>query len=115
MLDFWATWCGPCVAEVPNLLAIHEAYGSREDFVMISVSLDANESDLRRFIEKRRMGWHHVFGDKGGANAAADVYGVAGIPSMFLIDPDGKIVETELRGAAGKARVGKVLEEHQSS
>jgi len=115
LLDFWATWCGPCVVDLPNLLAIHEAYGGRDDFVMIGVSLDRNESDLRRFIDKHRMNWHQVFGDKGGANAAADAFGVVGIPAVFLIAPDGKIVATDLHGPGGKDRVADVLERNEAS
>ncbi len=115
LLDFWATWCGPCLAEVPNLLAIYQAYGTRDDFVMISVSLDRNKTELLRFIEKHRMGWRHVFGDDAGVNKAADQYGVVGIPAVFLIGPDGKIIATDLRGPAGQKRVGKVLSENDSS
>ncbi len=109
LLDFWATWCGPCVGEVPNLVKVYEKYGSRDDFVMISVSLDQDERALRDFIKARKMHWHHAFGDDGGANAAADKYGVVGIPALFLIDKQGKIAASELRGGAVGEQVDALL------
>lgn len=90
LLDFWATWCGPCIVEIPNLQAVHKKHGKRSDFVMISVSLDYVEKDLQNFVSSKNMPWHHVFGDQ--AVKAADLYGVEGIPAMFLIDKEGKIV-----------------------
>ncbi len=98
LVDFWATWCGPCVAEIPIFADVFEQGKPRRDFVMISVSLDGDEAMLRRFLKKRKMEWHQVYGEKGGAQAAADRFGVMGLPAVFLIGADGKILASYLRG-----------------
>ena len=98
LLDFWATWCGPCVVDVPHFLKVHERFGGRGDFVMISVSLDWDEKLLRKFVEEHKMTWHQVFGETSGAQAAADRYGVGAIPAVFLTGPDGKLIASDLLG-----------------
>jgi thiol-disulfide isomerase/thioredoxin len=110
LLDFWATWCGPCVQEIPNMLSVHKEFGMREDFVMISISLDQDERAVRGFIEARKMTWHQVFGESGGAEKAADTYGVNAIPALFLIDRQGKVAAAGPRGGEVKVEVQKALE-----
>ncbi len=112
LLDFWATWCGPCVAEIPHLLKVHEKFGARKDFVMISVSLDGDEKALKTFIKKQKMTWKHVFGEVGGAPQAATQFGVVGIPAIFVLDGQGKIVATDLSGGELETRIEKILGEN---
>ena len=109
LLDFWATWCVPCMMEMPNVQAVHEAFGKREDFVMIGISSDDNEQTLRRFIKEHKIGWSQVFGPTSGGRQAAEDFGVYGIPAAFLIGPDGKIRGVDLRGADLKTEVQKLL------
>ncbi len=109
LLDFWATWCAPCVAELPQFVAIYEKYGVRKDFVMISVSLDGDEKALREVVKEGKMRWHQVFGDAGGAQKAADRYGVSALPSIFLIDPQGKLVGMDMHGAKLVERIEQTL------
>lgn len=113
LLDFWATWCGPCVEEVPHLVELHKELAGNDNLVMLSVSLDHNKQALTRFIEARKMNWLHVFGDENGAQKSADAYGVVGIPALFLIGPDGRIAAANLRGASVMAAVKKILDDKE--
>jgi peroxiredoxin len=98
LLDFWATWCGPCVAETPNLKATHDAFGKNARFAMISLSLDKDASAPERFTRRHDIAWTQGFLGDWSADRVTSTYGVHGIPAIFLIGPDGKILATQLRG-----------------
>jgi peroxiredoxin len=98
LLDFWATWCGPCVAETPNLKATHDAFGNDARFAMISLSLDEDTSAPKRFARRHDITWTQGFLGDWLADPVTSTYGVHGIPAIFLIGPDGKILATQLRG-----------------
>jgi peroxiredoxin len=100
LLDFWATWCGPCTAETPNLKQAWEQFGERDDFAMIGLSLDEKQAAPRQYAKKNDLGWIQGFlGDWSNAKLP-DRYGVEGIPEIMLIGPDGKVVAKGLRGDA---------------
>lgn len=109
LLDFWATWCGPCVAELPELKNVHRDFGQRRDFAMIGVSLDDDERALAKFVETQKITWPQAVGRPGGAQQAVDAYGVFAIPATFLIGPDGKVIAKDLRGPGIKAELAKNL------
>jgi thiol-disulfide isomerase/thioredoxin len=111
LVEFWATWCGPCLAEVPALKALHAEYGSREDFAMIGISIDsdADEKKLKRTIRDKEIGWTQVFGSKGGATKAAEACGVEFIPQVFLIDREGNLAAKDLSGEALRKRIAALL------
>jgi thiol-disulfide isomerase/thioredoxin len=92
LLDFWASWCGPCVASLPSVKRIRAAYG-RDQLEIISISLDRRRNDFEAALKKHGMTWTQVFGDREVVKA----YNVSGIPAMFLIDPQGKIVYDYLK------------------
>jgi peroxiredoxin len=98
LLVFWATWCAPCVAEVPTLIEVHERFRGRNDFVLLGFSRDFEDGALRDFLKANpKMTWPQAFGDAGGANQAAEAFGVAGIPAIFLLDSQGTIAAADLR------------------
>lgn len=99
LLDFWATWCGPCRGETPHMKAVWEAYGKNPKFAMIGLSLDEETKPAEKYVKDESMGWTQGFlGPWGEPEKLTDAYGVDGIPSIWLIGPDGKVIAKELRG-----------------
>lgn len=111
VLDFWATWCAPCVDELPTLASMNERYGSREDFVIVSVSRDFAVSDLRGFLRRHKefATWRHVVGPENGVEETRHAYGVSSIPRVFIIGPGGKILDHDLRGERFLRRVDEIM------
>jgi peroxiredoxin len=97
LVDFWATWCGPCLAELPNVLAAYEKHHAR-GFDILGLSLDQDEQKLRAFITDRKMTWQQYFDGKVWENKLAQKYGVVGIPATYLLDGNGVIIGKDLRG-----------------
>lgn len=97
LLDFWASWCGPCLREVPNVKAIYEKYHDK-GFEIFGVSLDETAGPWKAAIKKNEMNWHHVSSLKGWDCPTAKRYNVTGIPRMYIINPEGKIIAMDLRG-----------------
>lgn len=112
LVDFWATWCGPCVGELPNVLKTYEKYHGK-GFEIVGISLDKDEEALTGFIKRRNVTWQQFFDGKGWENKLAEKYGVLSIPATFLLNAEGKIVARDLRGEALEAEVGKLLEKPQ--
>ena len=96
---------------MPHLKEIHKKFGSDEHFVMISLSLDNSPDDLKSFVEKNELKWLQGYLGKWADTKVPANYGVNSIPSIFLIDPDGKIIEKQLRGQAIETAVEKVLQQ----
>ncbi len=109
LLDFWATWCGPCVAETPNLKATWDEFKADPRFAMVALSLDANVAAPRKYAQKNELGWVQGFLGEWSETDLPAQFGVQGIPSIFLIGPDGKIVATGLRGDNIKQAVARAL------
>ncbi|PQV63987.1 Thiol-disulfide isomerase or thioredoxin [Abditibacterium utsteinense] len=97
LLDFWATWCGPCVGELPNVLSNYAKYHSK-GFEIVAISLDESKKDLTDFVAARKMPWPQLFDGKGWKAENAARYGVKAIPFTLLIGKDGKIAAVNPRG-----------------
>ena len=102
LVDFWATWCGPCSAELPNVKKNYEQYHDR-GFEVVGISLDRDRDALEKFLEKEQTPWSTIHDGAWEDNAVATYYGVVGIPTVILVDKEGKVVSTNARGPTSSA------------
>jgi len=107
LVDFWATWCGPCVAEIPHLKKIYEAYHDR-GFDILGISLDDNRTTLEGFVKQSKIPWPIVYG-KNGPSPTVEHYGVMSIPTMILVDKQGKVVSLRARGENLREELTKLI------
>ncbi len=107
LIDFWATWCPPCIEEIPTIKRIADTYRD-QGLEVVGVSLDRDEKALRDFVKREKLSYVQVF-DKEKARAITKSYGVWGIPSVFLIDKNGVINAMKLRGTRTEVTVRALL------
>lgn len=108
LLDFWATWCPPCVAEMPNIIANYKKYHA-QGFEVVGVSLDQSKGALTSYIAKNKMPWRQIFDGKRFGSTVPRQYGVEAIPFGLLIGRDGKIAGVSVRGPALGPAIEKAL------
>jgi len=109
LLDFWASWCGPCRRENPAVVALYEKYKDK-GFTVMSVSLDKDREKWLAAIERDNLSWpNHVSDLKFWQSKAAKLYGVSGIPFTVLIDKEGKIIKTKLRGPQLEQELARIF------
>jgi len=100
LVDFWATWCGPCVAEIPNVLAQYEKYRDK-GFEVVGVSLDEDRDALEKFVAEQKVPWPILYEKpqgEGWRHPLATYYGISGIPTVILIGRDGNVITLNARG-----------------
>lgn len=108
LLEFWATWCGPCKPEIPHLKSIQEKYPSN-NLQIIGVSLDKDPQKLKRFIEEKEMTWPQIIQSKEWDDKIVKLYNVSGIPRSYIIGKDGKIIAKDLRGEELETKVDELM------
>lgn len=108
LVDFWASWCGPCRRENPAVVAAYQKYKDK-GFDILAVSLDDNKEKWLAAIAKDNLTWSHVSDLKGWQSSVGKLYGVTSIPFNLLLDKDGKILAKALRGADLEAKLGELL------
>jgi thiol-disulfide isomerase/thioredoxin len=108
LIDFWATWCGPCRAELPNVIATYKKYHN-QGFEIIGISLDQDQAKLTGFTKDMNMTWPQYFDGQSWQNKLAVKYGIESIPATFLLDGNGKIIGRDLRGDELTQAVAKAL------
>jgi peroxiredoxin len=108
LVDFWAVWCNPCINELPNVLDTYSKYHD-DGFEIIGISLDSSREKLEKFIEENNMPWPQYFDGKGWKNKISTGFGIGSIPSTFLLDGQGIVRYTNLRGSALEQAVADIL------
>ncbi len=108
LVDFWASWCGPCRREMPNVVAAYTKYKAK-GFGVVGVSLDSNLESWKKGIADLKITWPQMSDLKGWQNAGAQLYGVRSIPATVLIAQDGTIVARDLRGEDLEAKLAELL------
>jgi len=110
LVDFWATWCGPCVAEIPNVVAQYEKYHDK-GFEVIGISLDEEKDKVDAFVAEHKIPWPILYAGKGWQDPVAQFYGISGIPQMILIGRDGKVITVNARGEKLAERLAELFKD----
>lgn len=109
LIDFWATWCGPCRQEMPAVKKIWGKYKDN-DFTIIGISLDSDREPLDNYIKNQNITWHQYYDGQGWQNKVAQLYGVTGIPFTVLLNKKGEVAAVGLRGQNLDQKIGELLQ-----
>lgn len=107
LIDFWASWCGPCLGELPNVVANYEKYHSK-GFEIIGISFDNRKEPWLAAIERLKMTWPNLSDLKGWQSLGSETFGIRSIPANILVDPNGRITDLDLRGEALGKRLAEI-------
>ncbi len=110
LLDFWATWCAPCLREMPSVIDLYKEYHD-DGFEIIGISMDKDMEQLESYIEENSIPWKQIFDGQGWNSSLGKIYAVDVIPTTFLLDRDGKIYRKNLRGESLEEAVKELVED----
>jgi len=108
LVDFWASWCGPCREENPNVVNAYQEFKNK-NFTVLGVSLDKQKAEWTKAVEEDHLTWYHISDLKYWSSAAVAPYGIEGIPYNVLLDPQGKIIAMNLRGNDLKIKLSELI------
>ncbi|MBQ1968339.1 MAG: TlpA family protein disulfide reductase [Flavobacteriales bacterium] len=113
LLDFWGSWCGPCIKEIPHIKEIWKRYGTLEDFALIGMALETDEDKWRETIKEQSMEWTHVNinSEKDRKKAVNVIHGIYMYPSLILLDKEGHVIAIQLGGGEQNSVIDRKLEE----
>lgn len=110
LVDFWATWCGPCIAEIPNMVEQYEKYHAK-GFEVVGISLDEDKEKVDSFVAENKIPWPIIYAGKGWQDPIAQFYGISGIPQLILIGRDGNVITLNARGAKLAERLAELFKD----
>jgi thiol-disulfide isomerase/thioredoxin len=110
LIDFWATWCGPCIAEIPNVVEQYEKYHAK-GFEVLGISLDEEKDKVDAFVAEHKIPWPIIYAGKGWQDPTAQFYGISGIPQLILIGRDGNVITLNARGEKLAERLAELFKD----